>query len=779
MIFRKLKINKHLLRLKEEDTNDEVIELLKELERAKEKDLRAEMDKEDIRHAIKEMDHSALTHADRQKRRELEKLSGERENLRIREQQMIDDIKRMEENMVKKERKFREEADEARKVNNDDIFAINEIKKKELDMAKERGDAVVRLQHKRKQLENERERIMNDLDGITHGRGPLERPRSGLSNAGADILRNTGDLDRADIDPAMKDKIIADQVKINHLREQQQKTNHQMMDMDELDILQDQVNDNIRKDFPKSAKLPHQNAAPSSYVPQNPQFPNGFKTTVPPKAENSGNIADDLQDLSKSYVDNGGNDPNFMKKVNDLNDFIQNRAPPKVKTGLGFENEEAKVADHPLPLAGPPAAIPPGVIPPYPAGYPGGYPPFVPGGVPPPGYGYGPNFGPTPLNPHANNPNLMYMDNMVKQIQEENKKLENELEKIKNDDYDFDNVANNAQNEIDALKNQLLPNGAPEEEPFPENFIFRQNDFRSEDLEVEERALMNIASQEYDHLRLLSRLPTNSELYRYKMDQYKELSQMRSEIEKVLQEQRLEKIRRDYEKQKYEDERRYNHERWLEEQKREILAAKLRNNAEGGNDYNPDYDQPNFEQPQTQNPQNYNNPPETQNNVNTANLPPPTGQFPPKTAVQPTAAAGNPEDQVYDPKTGFLVFFDSVARVPREHKGMQIVYGCYNNGRSITDNRIVSYQDGETDPEAPEMNRVVYDIGAQVKHVQPHPSANLIIECQVQDKKIRSGQTQFKSYGWTVTNLFDYTYDFHAGEFKLPLYEGGTVPDID
>ena len=40
---------------------------------------------------------------------------------------------------------------------------------------------------------------------------------------------------------------------------------------------------------------------------------------------------------------------------------------------------------------------------------------------------------------------------------------------------------------------------------------------------------------------------------------------MRSEMEKVLQEQRLEKIRRDFEKQKYEEERKYKHESWLEE----------------------------------------------------------------------------------------------------------------------------------------------------------------------------------------------------------------------
>lgn len=58
---------------------------------------------------------------------------------------------------------------------------------------------------------------------------------------------------------------------------------------------------------------------------------------------------------------------------------------------------------------------------------------------------------------------------------------------------------------------------------------------------------------------------------------------MRSEVEKVLQEQRLEKLRRDFEKVKYEDDRRYNHERWLEDQKREILAAKLKKqNGPGG-----------------------------------------------------------------------------------------------------------------------------------------------------------------------------------------------------
>lgn len=59
---------------------------------------------------------------------------------------------------------------------------------------------------------------------------------------------------------------------------------------------------------------------------------------------------------------------------------------------------------------------------------------------------------------------------------------------------------------------------------------------------------MNLAAQEYDQLRVIQRLPKNSDIYEYKLKQYKELSAMRTEVEKVLQEQRLEKIRRDFEK---------------------------------------------------------------------------------------------------------------------------------------------------------------------------------------------------------------------------------------
>jgi len=43
---------------------------------------------------------------------------------------------------------------------------------------------------------------------------------------------------------------------------------------------------------------------------------------------------------------------------------------------------------------------------------------------------------------------------------------------------------------------------------------------------------------------------------------------MRAEMEKLLQEQKLEKIRRDFEVQKMEDQRKFRHEQWLEEQQK-------------------------------------------------------------------------------------------------------------------------------------------------------------------------------------------------------------------
>ena len=64
--------------------------------------------------------------------------------------------------------------------------------------------------------------------------------------------------------------------------------------------------------------------------------------------------------------------------------------------------------------------------------------------------------------------------------------------------------------------------------------FFLQNEVRGVDLTKEEQILMNLTAQEVDQLRMISRVPVGTEIYRFKMEQYKELSTMRAEIEKIV-----------------------------------------------------------------------------------------------------------------------------------------------------------------------------------------------------------------------------------------------------
>lgn len=89
--------------------------------------------------------------------------------------------------------------------------------------------------------------------------------------------------------------------------------------------------------------------------------------------------------------------------------------------------------------------------------------------------------------------------------------------------------------EIEQSKRKYLgPALNEKKEALPDNFRFRQNDYRAEDMEAEERALMNIAAQEFDALRILAKIPKGTDLYKHKLMQYKEMSAMRTEMEKVL-----------------------------------------------------------------------------------------------------------------------------------------------------------------------------------------------------------------------------------------------------
>ena len=67
-------------------------------------------------------------------------------------------------------------------------------------------------------------------------------------------------------------------------------------------------------------------------------------------------------------------------------------------------------------------------------------------------------------------------------------------------------------------------------------YKLRQDVDRCEDLESEEKAMVNLAAQEYDAMKLLSAIPEHSDLYKFKLEQYKQISNARAKAEIYLQE---------------------------------------------------------------------------------------------------------------------------------------------------------------------------------------------------------------------------------------------------
>lgn len=79
-------------------------------------------------------------------------------------------------------------------------------------------------------------------------------------------------------------------------------------------------------------------------------------------------------------------------------------------------------------------------------------------------------------------------------------------------------------------------------------YKLRQDVDRTDDLESEEKAMVNLYAQEYDALKLLSAIPeSETELYQFKLEQYKKMSDSRAKAEYYLQEQRLKRLTKNFE----------------------------------------------------------------------------------------------------------------------------------------------------------------------------------------------------------------------------------------
>ncbi|EGR31823.1 hypothetical protein IMG5_101270 [Ichthyophthirius multifiliis] len=253
------------------------------------------------------------------------------------------------------------------------------------------------------------------------------------------------------------------------------------------------------------------------------------------------------------------------------------------------------------------------------------------------------------------------------------------------------------------------------------NEFFLHNEVRSVDLDKEERTIMNISQQEIDDLRVLSRIPVGTELYRFKMEQYKQLSTTRAEIEKIVQEQRLAKMRRKFELERKYMDRKFDNQRWIDDQRRWILASKIRNEQE---------------------------------NTDEVNIP-----------------------KDYDTNQGFLVHWDYILGLPRRISLSQIVFGIYTKNQTIFQPKLVDPHD--TEIESAQTVRCIIGDQNQIFDIPADPETLIIMEVQIpQSKNLQDNIGRTDTFGWTQVDLFDYKRTLKRGKFKCPLYYGPTEPQI-
>lgn len=84
---------------------------MKEIQQRREREVRARAEKEQIAQALRDLEKKKLNAIEFEKKRELKKLSAEREALRLKEEELADEIERLQKRMGESEDMWKAERD--------------------------------------------------------------------------------------------------------------------------------------------------------------------------------------------------------------------------------------------------------------------------------------------------------------------------------------------------------------------------------------------------------------------------------------------------------------------------------------------------------------------------------------------------------------------------------------------------------------------------------------------------------------------------------------------
>ena len=163
--LRQLKIKQQKARAQKNKEERELRDLIKKLENKKEQELRHRMEKEMIQRELRNLDAIQLKQIESDRKEEIAKLARERAALKQREDDLLNEVKKLEERLTGQEKRFKEE----QKVVNDYFNQAKEkgqtaTKKERLRIAQHRGQRAAELRVQRAQLIEKQKQLIEKAD---------------------------------------------------------------------------------------------------------------------------------------------------------------------------------------------------------------------------------------------------------------------------------------------------------------------------------------------------------------------------------------------------------------------------------------------------------------------------------------------------------------------------------------------------------------------------------------------------------------------------------------
>jgi len=215
--IQRLKQDKALIRSKKNQEEEVLADLMKEVELKHERDLRARIERDQIKKDLMDLDKHRLSTLEQEKKLRLEKLALDRDNLKQKETQLVQDIAKLEHDTKvldqirdNERRQVQDSVDKLQKRGTENIKVQDYL-------LQERSDRLAELKLRRENLEFERLRILNEKEQIKKGEySSPKRPNYGVYAANQMLhsmenLRNTGIDD-------IRNRISMDQQRLSQLK---------------------------------------------------------------------------------------------------------------------------------------------------------------------------------------------------------------------------------------------------------------------------------------------------------------------------------------------------------------------------------------------------------------------------------------------------------------------------------------------------------------------------------------------------------------------------------